>query len=375
MKDLVLLVAGAILGAFAGLLLSVYYQNRWETGVDRRRRRRQARTIGEIRDAADGAVTLGGRTTSVHLIEGDGESVFEPAQVTVHLREISYDLPEPVVAAKKRASRKLSGRAPVRGSTVASWNSRTLVALSGYRSSRSATDESISLHLETTRTDYATFAATVLNLDQEFFYQDKAGRRVAAVLRQLYFPTRAHVDDAVRHPVPFLANGLGVLLLLFTDDNKVILTRRRESSFARPGERDVSVVEGMHASHDAIGGGRLDVVGSAIRGCREELGLEVTRGDVRLLALAVDMKFYQWSFFGLVDARCSANEVLQRHSLHAKDRWEGRLEVLAAEPAVVLERLKADGAWDAALVCAYLAFCSRAGFSATRNAAERVFGK
>lgn len=375
MKDVVLLVVGAIVGAVAGLGLSVYFQDGWKAGVDRRRRRRQARAIGEMRDSADGGVILGSRTTSVHLIEGDGESVFEPNQVTVHLRETTADLPEVVLAAKKLMSRRLNGQAPVRGSTVAPWNSRTLVALSSYRSSRSGTDESVSLHLETTRTDYATFAATVLNLDQGFVHEDKPGRRVPVVLRHLYFPTRSHVDAAVRRPVPFLANGLGVLLLLFTDDNKVILTRRRDSSFARPGERDVSVVEGVHTTHDAIGGGRLDVVTSATRGCREELGLDVTRNDVRLLALAVDMKFYQWSFFGLVEARCSAHEVLQRHSLHAKDRWEGKLEVLAAEPAVVLERLKADEAWDSALVCAYLAFCSRVGFSATRKAAQQVFGK
>lgn len=134
----------------------------------------------------------------------------------------------------------------------------------------------------------------------------------------------------------------------------------------------------MHTTHDATGGGRLDVTSSAVRGCRKELGLDVAPRDVRLLALAVDMKFYQWSFFGLVDARCSAHEVLQRKSVNAKDKWEGRLEVLQvleADPVIVLERLEADGAWDAALVCAYLAFCSRNGFSATRKAAERMFGK
>jgi hypothetical protein len=375
MKDVVLLIAGAIVGAVAGLWLSVYYQDRWKNGVDRRRRRRSARAIGEIRDAADGAVRLGSRTTSVYLVEGDGESVFEPGQITIHLRDTPAQIPEVVDAARKSMARKLNGRAALRGSTVAPWNGKTLAALSSYRSSRSAAHESISLRLETTRTDYATFAATVLNLDHEFAYQDTAGKRAVAVLRHLYFPTRAHVDNAVRQPVPFLANGLGVLLLVFTDDNKVILNRRRESSFARPGERDVSVVEGMHATFDTTGGGRLDVASSAIRGCREELGLEVTARDVRLLALAVDMKFYQWSFLGLVDAPCTAQEVLQRQSVNAKDRWEGQLEVLEADPAVVLERLKADGAWDAALVCAYLAFCSRIGFTATRKAAERVFGK
>ena len=80
----------------------------------------------------------------------------------------------------------------------------------------------------------------------------------------------------------------------------MILTRRRPAARARPGECDVSVVEGMHVERDRSSAGSLDVVATAVRGCMEELGIQVGRSDVHLLGLAADMTYHQWSFLGLV---------------------------------------------------------------------------
>jgi len=215
----------------------------------------------------------------------------------------------------------------------------------------------------------------VLSLDSEIETVTRDGLKGQTTLRREYFPTPAAVSRAVIKPVPFLANGVGVVLLAFTDDEKVILTRRRDSSRARPGQRDVSVVEGIHAIHDASGTNRVDVYLTAIRACREELGVSVTNNDVQLLGFGVDMKYYQWNFFGIVELGCPSNEAMELHAMNAKDRWEGQLEATAANPVTVFEHLYKDGAWDTALIATYLAFCKRIGVAQTRQAAARVFGE
>lgn len=142
----------------------------------------------------------------------------------------------------------------------------------------------------------------------------------------------------------------GVVLLDFTDDGQVVLGRRRSDSRARPGGLDVSVVEGVNAVYDAIGPTRLSVEQACLRGAREELGLELAATDITLLGSMVDMDFYQWNVVGTVDTGLTAAEVLAAHGLHARDRWEGRLEMVPANPETVFERLYEGGGWDTALI-------------------------
>ena len=228
------------------------------------------------------------------------------------------------------------------------------------------------MNLDMSVSDYATFAATVLSLDSEIKKDAAGGLASPTTLRREYLQTSTEVSSAVRKPLPFLANGVGVVLLAFTDDGNVILTRRRDSSRARPRQRDVSVVEGIHTTHDATGSGRVDVYLTAIRACREELGVSVTNNDVQLLGFGVDMKYYQWNFFGSVELRCTTDEAMELHAMNAKDRWEGQFEAVVAEPGVVFEQLRSDGAWDTAMITAYLAFCKRIGVTRTRQAAAKV---
>jgi hypothetical protein len=113
---------------------------------------------------------------------------------------------------------------------------------------------------------------------------------------------------------------------------------------------------------------------TAVRGCREELGIEVKEEDVQLLGFAVDMMYYQWNFLGIVELRNTAREVVDAQKLHAKDRWEAKLEPVAVDPETVFTRIRSDGMWDIGLVATYLALCSKCGATPVQRAAERVFG-
>lgn len=323
----------------------------------------------------DDPVTILGRRTEVYLVEGNGEAVLEPEYITISLRSSFINLPPIAAELRQQMVAMLQdSQAPIAG-LVAPWNSPAMATLTGYRISRTAVHEHVVIHLDMNVSDYATFAGTVLSLDTEIEKVGLDGLPMQTTLRQEYFPTLAEVSRAVRKPVPFLANGVGVVLLAFTDDGKVILTRRRDSSRARPGQRDVSIVEGIHTTFDAPSSDRVDVYLTAIRACREELGVDVASNDVQLLGFGVDMKYYQWNFFGSVELRCTTDEAIELHAMNAKDRWEGQLEPVAADPAAVFKQLHIDSAWDTAFVTAYLAFCKRIGVAETRRAAAQVFRK
>ncbi|WP_422734430.1 hypothetical protein ACN26Y_05670 [Micromonospora sp. WMMD558] len=364
---------GAVVGAAAGLAMTVYWQDSWKSWLARRRRNRLASAIHDTQ-AADGAVSIGRYTTEVHLIEGDGQTVFEPDNIAVNFRQVRADLPPAIARARHRAIRQLAREKSNTQGGVANWNSTSLVALSRYHTSRTAPWEDVTLRLEGLATDYATFMATALSLDSEFERPDASGNLARTTLRREYFPNQDSVASAIHRPIPALANGIGVTILAFTDDAKVILAQRRPTARARPGQRDLSIVEGIHSDHDSIGGGRLSILNTAIRGCWEELGVRASAEDFKFLAFGVDMRFYQWNFFGLANLGHTSEQIARLHSIHAKDRWEGKLQFVDADPGQVFERLRQDGTWDTALVTTYLAFCSKIGIGRTRRSAERLFG-
>src|SRR5258708_8730497 len=359
MREVLLHLAGVILGSVASLACAVYFQDPWKAIVDRHSRLRRARAISRVHVEDQGPITIAGNLTTVYLVEGNGQMVLEPKNVAVSLRSARALLPELVVAARDKVKRQLAASSHRSNQRVFSWNSTSMVALSDYKISRSLAREDPVIRLETCITDYATFAATVLQLDKEIEKPIGQDDHLLSTLRREFFPTAASITKSVRDPLPFLANGVGVMLLGFTDDNKVLLGRRHHESRARPGERDVSVVEGMDSNFDSDGTDRLDIYLTAVRGCPEELGITVAPEDISILGFAVDMTYYQWNFLGLVETRSTAAEVVANQILHAKDRWEGKLEPGDLDPARIFERLQQDKIWALGLITIYLALCKR----------------
>ncbi|HEV2782158.1 MAG TPA: NUDIX domain-containing protein [Actinophytocola sp.] len=370
MKEVGFLVAGVVLGGFVSLVLTVRFEDRWKARLRRRGNARLAGAVRRMRAEADGPVHVAGFATSVYLVEGDGELVLEPEDIRIRLRGGRAELPGDVVSLRDRVVKELRAARRASVGVAPSWDSRSLVALRGYRIARAGVREDARITLDVTRVDYATFAATVLRLDAEFEWNG-----VPTTLRRAYLQAPTLERRAVAQPVPFLANGVGIALVAFTDDDRLLLARRRVNTSARGGERDVGVVEGMHADLDlAARGGGLNPYETAVRGCREELGVNVEPADVRLLGFAVDMAYYQWNFVGFVELRKTSDEVLEAQRLHAKDRWEAKLEPVAIDPEVVFTRIRHDGMWDMGLVATYLALCTRCGVGAVARAAERVLG-
>lgn len=358
-------------GAFGTLLGLVSVCLTWPylPPVVERRRRREQRRLAESMHLVDRStateVHFGPRPTRVHLVEGGGGFELLPGHVHVNWRDLPCQRPAPIEERRAAKLAEMAASTDYAGVRPA-WQSETLVALEHYTVVREGADEQPALSLVCRPVDYATFAATNTALDEPF---ELPGGRGVTTLRHLYLPDP---EAAVRRPVPHLANGLGVAVVVFSCDDQVILSRRRADANARPGELDVSVVEGLHATHDRSAA-VVDPFAACRRGCDEELGLHVRPDQLSLLGFGVDLTYYQWTFFAAVASHQSAAQILDGAALHAKDRFEGSLLARPLDPRRLLELARDEQMWDLGLTALYLGLCQRIGVAGVRSAAEAAF--
>lgn len=363
-KDVVLLLVGSVLGALIGLMTNILFEDRWLQFYRRQQRRREVRALRHLHhQSSDDEVVIGNRLTRVRLIDGDGQVRLENSNVRVRIVGDRPRLPEEIRLRRQVlvASMDVADEHGARSA----WNQDDLVTLLKYSLHRVGAHEESALDLTVSACDYATFAATVLAMDEPL------ANAHGETLRTRYLGTPAALDAATTHPIPFLANGLGLSLVLVTEDGHLLLSRRRPTGKARPGELDVTIAEGLHIGLDQLHAGELDVYSGVKRACQEEMGLRVSDSDIHLLGFALDTQYYQWNFLGLIEVPMPLEQVIGMRGLHAKDRWEGSLVPVADNPDEVFFLLGKERAWDLALVGVYMALCFRHGSGPTHRAAAR----
>jgi hypothetical protein len=188
------------------------------------------------------------------------------------------------------------------------------------------------------KTGYFAFLATVMSLDEPL----PGG---TTTLRQRYIP-----DDENRIiPVPFLAVGFGIVLLLITGDGFALFQRRSQNVGARAGELDVSVVETVDPLRDAaVTGPHPDLFRTAVRGAWEEAGVDGLKPiDIHFLGFGVDFQFYQWNMLGWADIPSSAEDALGQRSRGVPGKWETRrYEAVKFTPQSIFQYLANESMWS-----------------------------
>ena len=165
------------------------------------------------------------------------------------------------------------------------------------------------------------------------FFHDHLGEDERAALLDDLRDWRLH---------PGLSRCLNTQVAVITSDGKFMLARRSRG-IINPGKFTCGVAETMEES-DGIasdGKGGPDVFRAALRGLRQEFGIDVEafpgvdpHRHVKILSLLFDMDFYEPIFSGIADFR-GAPEELRRmttaraiedglRSGRAKDRWENK---------------------------------------------------
>ncbi|MCP4568799.1 MAG: hypothetical protein GY841_14575 [FCB group bacterium] len=238
-------------------------------------------------------------------------------------------------------------------------------ALEKYAISRTALDERPEVTFSLQLTDYYTFQATVMSLDQEW-----GQANVPMTLRKKYLE-----GSNIYQPIPFLANGFGIALTIISEDRKLVVTHRSEQCGARPGEIDVSVVESVHPGMDTSGPTAVpDLYSTAIRGLREEVGIDLDPNEIIFFGFGVDLQYYQWNLIGMARISQTGEEILNCFSRGVHGKWEAKmLELVCFDPKSTLHIFKKTKSWSTALVAAYWSLVNEYGKKETLSAADEVF--
>jgi TIR domain len=285
--------------------------------------------------------TLGRNTTKWIVVDGNGSAVYNPAQVTCRVEPMSLDLPPEVV--NRRLEIELREEVKRSEGLPCHWNGQ-MWALKQYAIMRTPDSENMAVTFTFAPSDYFTFQATIMSLDEPLGNDRQT-------LRERYLSS----DEVCCGPVSFLAIGFGVALVVVTSDNKVLLSRRRSTVVgARLGQLDVSVVEGLHPIKD--GAAESPLYNAAMRGAKEELGITLRMNDICYLGFGVDLEFYQWNMLGFARTPLTSTDVLVQRSQGAPDKWEARsIEVVDYEPRPLLRRLRDEPMWSTAWCAIYWA--------------------
>lgn len=354
-------VASAVIGIVVGLLCEKQLEAAWSrirryVGVKFRAR--------AVEPPTPETFSLGRRAFSFLVIDGDGEGAYTRDTITTMVMSDSVALPSEVEKlktsiAEREATKKAQG-------LPAAWNGPQY-SLVRYAISRTIPDEHLAVSLTFAPSDYYSFQATVVSLDANLLAPP-----AVLNLRQKYL-----VGQELSRPIPFLAQGFGVALVAISSDDKLILGWRSADSGARPGELDVTVVEGVHPVLDrADDSPAPDLYKTAVRGAWEEAGFEIQRNQVTFLGLGLDTEYYQWNLLGLMRLDYAGTVALERRRRGTGGKWETRrFDVLSAEPTAAFRFLSGQRMWSVGWVAVYWALVHIYGRRQVDEAAETIYGR
>jgi transcriptional regulator with XRE-family HTH domain len=191
----------------------------------------------------------------------------------------------------------------------------------GYRlasfsvSSRTRDVEDCRLVLHFTPTTYFRMLVTDQRLDVPL---TSGGRTYT--LRERY---AQHADLRIA-PVPELATHWGVGISVVTADRQILVAQRGNTA-VDPHVFFPAMAEGASRHHDAAANGAPDHDHIAVRGMREELGIEIEPDQLTWLSFGANSFLCEYGLIGRVDTDMTAAEIEVRRTTGAgKDTWETR---------------------------------------------------
>jgi len=356
-------VLSSLLGAVAGIILAVVFE---ELLVATKKRVLRNFKLWFSRPKPllpPRTFSIGTYDTSWVVIDGDGEMTYTPDTITCKVDNGQTEYPAEIK--QLRESIELQERGNKEKGLSYRWNGPEY-GLYRYAIVRTIPYEYMQVTFVFRHTDYYMFQATQLSLDLNL-----AEPPATLTLRQKYLR-----GDVVSQPVPFLASSFGVVLAVITKDRKLILSRRSESTGPRPGELDVSIVEGIHPTLDRSSTHHgPDLYRAAIRGAEEEVGVKLVQDQITFLGFGVDMDYYQWNIIGVARITETATDALRNRERGTGGKWETKeFEIVDFEPRAVLTHLKERKIWSTGLITAYWALVHEYGKKQVEAPAKAIFG-
>lgn len=280
--------------------------------------------------------SFGTLISSWYIVDGDGELTYQPKTITTHYENDYLTLPDDLKKRKIKIDKEQDEKRK-KGQQFFSNGDRYY--LDGFTINRSDYKENLTLELFFGPSDYYTFLATNMGLED-------------AVLREQYLK-----DVTWQSPVKYFSNSFGVNLAIITSDEYILIPKRSGLVGTNKNLYNISINEGLSRTFDrGINGQSPDLYRCAIRGAVEELGLsDITAGDVKFLSFGVDTKYAQWALLGMAKTTKTAEEILQWRSRGVKDKWESaEIEIVKFTVKDVVAFVHSHPQWaPAGLACLY----------------------
>jgi hypothetical protein len=238
------------------------------------------------------------------IIDGDGEGEYAPRTIITHYEGHALELPNDLTKRKKEIQKREDAKQKEGKNFM--WNGSRYF-LDRFLINRTDLYENLSLHLWFRPTDYYTFLATNVSLDDDS-------------LREKYVKD----TDWTTTAVPYFSNDFAVYLVIITADEYTILPKRSDAVGIYKNSFTVSLSEGISRTLDR-GTTTLapDVYRCAIRGIGEEIGIsDIPVSDVTLLSFGVNTQYVQWAMLGFAKVNKTVEEIVEFRSRGVRDKWE-----------------------------------------------------
>lgn len=300
-RDIILLFTGG----FVALLIAVLFEEpltKAKNKVVRKYKRLFYKRPNRI--ASSEFFSFGPIKTQWMVIDGDGEGEYSPQTIVTHYESHPLELPSDLAKRKKEIQKQEDAKR--KAGKPFFWNG-TRYFLDRFSVNRTDQYENLALHLWFRPTDYFTFLATNVSLDDKEL--------------QKKYVTNVDWETTA---VPYFSNDFALYLSIITADEYIILPKRSDIVGIYKNTYTVSLSEGLSRTLDR-GTTTLapDVYRCAIRGIGEELGIsDMPVSDVTLLSFGVNTRYVQWSMLGFAKVNKTVEEILAFRSRGVRDKWE-----------------------------------------------------
>lgn len=210
-KGILSSISGEILPGLIGAILGVIFSVIFDDGLRNLKRnikRKYKRLFTEKNEFTSHLFSFGDIETKFFVVDGDGQLEFRPDDIECRVINEKIHLPEDLQQIKNEIAAQETTKKE-KGLDY-KWNG-PLYGLAKYRNSRTADQEEMTVLFTFYITDYFTFLATNMQLDKKL--------QSGETIREKYIPS-----NELETVQPFLANGFGVVLVVITSDENVILT-------------------------------------------------------------------------------------------------------------------------------------------------------
>jgi hypothetical protein len=244
-----------------------------------------------------------------------------------------------------------------------------VVALAGIGSGQFGEMEAPVLIVRLRPSDYYTYLATAVSLDEVIQTDD--GKRIT--VRDKYLK-RMHYAS----PKPEFASAFPINLTVITCDGYILISKRAtEGISGYAGYIFPAINECMNPLSDRSANGNLSVFATAQRAANHELNIEIEEDELVFFTLGVDTRWYYYGLTGSIRSKTyTKDDILARRSIGSKERWESKelffLPHNAEEIARFMRKTSATEKWGPiGVVCLVQTMIAEFGVKET----ERVLRK